>query len=1403
MIILFLIVTLLPLSLQALQHNADTGTVEINSETAQNISMTFRTTKAEIPRNLTVENLPIISKYVVIPARAAVRLEYQSSEANVGESLLPAQAVEISDPIILRGIRMVQVIVHPVQYDSQSQEFIQHESIDVNLVFTDDEPVNPLVYTGARRNQSREFAMLKDALKLNVLNPQRDNGEIGRDYTNHYLVVAREECLPYAIPLIEWKRKSGAKVDIIELDADEAADVEAIQESIQTLYNDYLEQGIDPFESILILGDRAFNSNMNQWNITSHQGQQSGGGHDNAGDYIFGCLEGDDFFPEVPVGRFASGNENLMQLAVARTLAYEMAPDMDNPEWLERAGVFTQNFGERWDVSLIYSARWCERALNERGFNEIRIQETDGQLDDGGNVLGPVLAEWFNDGMSMMVGRAVVGTYWENVFQGVNNNTVFPIYISACSHGEWVLNRMFRSGDADNLKGPVAAISSWGALESLQNNNFWMGIVGGLAVHDLSLGWSKVYAGFLLSEIFPADLETMATYLTETDLLGDPGIKPWVGIPRIVKVDCPETISPGSDHLEITVYEENSDIVVTNAQVTLYYPGELPDDADYHEWQPKFMKTAQTDRSGKVRLPFDPSLDAGIVYLTVTGRDIYPLRQELEIAEEATFVSVESYQLDDFNSGNDDGNVNPGETIALSLTAFNYGSSTTVENLQARIRTSSPYLTILRPDSVVFGDIAAGARADGNRAVLFTVSPACPDGAQPEIHVDFTSTNFIWRSLIKPEIVGFNLEINAIADSIIVGSDERNLEIEIINNGRFASPALTARLEALDPNIRVLNGETGYPAVNIDATTENNGAELQVTMREHAVPGHTTPMQLVFYLDEIAVDTAQFVLQTQESETGPIGPDDYGYYCYDNTDTDWRLAPSYNYWTEIAPVGGNQNFDGQEIELFNQVYSNAAEVIDLPFTMRFYGREYDQITIGINGFVGVGDQRQNVNFQNSLMDKAIGGPLGMIAPLWTSLTTAMPNSPGVYWYYDYEYDHVLIIEWYNVHFVGDRDNTLLNFEMMIFNPEYNPSATGDSDILFKYMTVMDFAGGVYDMPYVSVGISSPDGKTGLNYSFRNTRPPRAAPLENRRALLFTTNPVFTEGITTGLVYDGETHEVVSNVTVKGYSDYGVAATGRSNNNGEFTMPGLLGFDQIWLEGIKEGYRGTSFEVLDTLNGDDTLSVNDTLSVELYLLKPSIRLSSEEITEALVRNHKTRHYVKMTNRGPGDLDFTISLNEPADWLNIEPRSGFLHSREYVNLALTYDTRGLEDGDYERIITIEDAFAQQSVGLPLHLNVAEDNSINESPEVPLEWSLCQNYPNPFNSTTIINYSIKDAGLVELTVYDLLGRSVVSLVNEQQEAGKYSLIIDSATLPAGLYIYRIKSGSFASTLKMIHLK
>ena len=88
-------------------------------------------------------------------------------------------------------------------------------------------------------------------------------------------------------------------------------------------------------------------------------------------------------------------------------------------------------------------------------------------------------------------------------------------------------------------------------------------------------------------------------------------------------------------------------------------------------------------------------------------------------------------------------------------------------------------------------------------------------------------------------------------------------------------------------------------------------------------------------------------------------------------------------------------------------------------------------------------------------------------------------------------------------------------------------------------------------------------------------------------------------------------------------------------------------------------------------------------------------------------------------------------------------------------------------------------------------------------PVEFALEQNYPNPFNPTTTINYSIPEAGNVELRVYDVLGKEVVTLVNEEKAPGNYTAVLNASSFASGVYIYRLQTGSLSQTRKMILMK
>jgi hypothetical protein len=90
-----------------------------------------------------------------------------------------------------------------------------------------------------------------------------------------------------------------------------------------------------------------------------------------------------------------------------------------------------------------------------------------------------------------------------------------------------------------------------------------------------------------------------------------------------------------------------------------------------------------------------------------------------------------------------------------------------------------------------------------------------------------------------------------------------------------------------------------------------------------------------------------------------------------------------------------------------------------------------------------------------------------------------------------------------------------------------------------------------------------------------------------------------------------------------------------------------------------------------------------------------------------------------------------------------------------------------------------------------------------QLPTEFKLEQNYPNPFNPVTTLTYSLPIKTQVELVIYNTLGESVMQLVNEEKDAGKYSIRFNAANLPSGIYFYKLQAGSFVETKKMVLMK
>ena len=137
-------------------------------------------------------------------------------------------------------------------------------------------------------------------------------------------------------------------------------------------------------------------------------------------------------------------------------------------------------------------------------------------------------------------------------------------------------------------------------------------------------------------------------------------------------------------------------------------------------------------------------------------------------------------------------------------------------------------------------------------------------------------------------------------------------------------------------------------------------------------------------------------------------------------------------------------------------------------------------------------------------------------------------------------------------------------------------------------------------------------------------------------------------------------------------------------------------------------------------------------------------------------------------------------------------------------ITYDIK--DDADW--ILAGDEEYRISGSGEIIVFGNITGLTLNKVTEMPMAYSVSQNYPNPFNPTTTIRYELPEHSHVSIMIYDLMGRSVTTLVNEPEEPGYKSVVWDGTDsfgkpVSAGLYLYQIRAGSFTRVRKMALLK
>jgi hypothetical protein len=288
----------------------------------------------------------------------------------------------------------------------------------------------------------------------------------------------------------------------------------------------------------------------------------------------------------------------------------------------------------------------------------------------------------------------------------------------------------------------------------------------------------------------------------------------------------------------------------------------------------------------------------------------------------------------------------------------------------------------------------------------------------------------------------------------------------------------------------------------------------------------------------------------------------------------------------------------------------------------------------------------------------------------------------------------------------------------------------------------------------------PKGFTATDYSFRVTTGGGTNPFTFTSGTITILNPNATAGANAELAMSASVAPVISGsalfVLGQGAGTVASAAGFRISLNSVSILNHLT---------INTGTVGVVLLTNVTLNGTLTVKSSGTLSGGSFLLKAPRYLYNGDVAQ-------------VTGTIIPDTVKVVTVDNPL---------GVTASKALAITDTLYLVSGTLSGPYTAAVTITGGTGVEENGT----------------ELPAGFALGQNYPNPFNPSTTISFSLAERGTTLLTVYDVLGREVGTLINGTLEAGTHAVTWDAAGVAGGVYYYTLRSGASEQTRKMLLLK
>jgi hypothetical protein len=983
---------------------------------------------------------------------------------------LPAPTVAVGAPAVMAGQDVVALTIAPAHYDAPARRAAACDRVVVELRF---DIVDAKAASAAQRPLPRSFALLAQEQVLNL--PREKTLPAAGAEPGLWVAVARSNTTLRSKlqPLIDWRKRQGYSVEVVDADA-VGNSTSGIKAALQAIYDDPARP---PLEFVVLVGDAGGTYGVPTWNE-----QLSGYGGE--GDHYYGMLDGGDILADVHVGRLSFSNSSLSQLDVLvnKILNYEKTPPMVDTSWFGRALVMGDESSS--GITTIWVNQWLKTQLLGLGWARV-------DTCWGGNFRTQMIAS-LNPGASVFGYRGYLGM--SGIQTGdinlLTNGGKLPVaFLPTCDSGSFAGSSESRSETwmrAPNGGGIAAVGTATIGTHTRYNNAFFMGAWDGLlhgADHRVGAGQTAgkvcLYTNYYVGE--PDRAQIWAVW---NSLMGDPATDMWIGVPQTLTVTAPAALALGAGTLAVTV--QSGAAPVSGLLVCALDAGGA-------------RVRGITDAQGHVTLAGAP-FATGSLQLTVSGHGFLPYVGAVTVGQQATFCGLLSTQIIDNgtlgSSGNGNGQANPGETLALVPTLRNTGTNTAF-GVSSTLSGGAPWATVTS-GAQSYGDINAAQSVAAAPVALVTLAADVPDGQVVGLDLVATNGALTWNSTALLTVSAPRLSVASVAFGVPGGSidpgEGGTLTVTLANGGSLASGALTATLSTTSPWLSVTDADGAFPAVELGGSGSNAGAPFAVYASTECFTGHLAPCTLVLSSGGETVAELPFAVTvgTQMAHS-PTGPDAYGYYAFDDTDIASGHAPVYD-WVELTPALGGS---GVSVGLSDYGWEqDDTKLVSLPFTFRYYGKEQTELSICSNGWVAFG-QCSLVSYHNAGIPGAGGTPRAMLAPFWDNLMQEGDNL--VYHWYD-AVEHRYIVQWRDmVQCYQGYTQHPQDFQLILLDPAYYQTISGEGMILFQYKTVNN----TDDLnAYATVGIQSPDGQDGLLYSYWNHTMGGAATVAAGRAILF-------------------------------------------------------------------------------------------------------------------------------------------------------------------------------------------------------------------------------------------------------------------------------------------------------------